>query len=145
MTLPATSAACLHASTVALNGRAVLITGASGSGKSGLALDLISRGATLVADDRTWVERGPDGTLTARAPDAITGRIEARGIGILALPDHGPARVVLTVDLDHPSPARLPPRITVNIAGAQIDLINGAQTPNLGAVIHLILCGASLS
>jgi len=46
----------LHASCVCLEGRAVLIRGASGSGKSGLALQLIALGAALVADDRTVAE-----------------------------------------------------------------------------------------
>ena len=45
------SSEMLHASTVAINGQAVLITGVSGSGKSDLALRLIDRGAKLVSDD----------------------------------------------------------------------------------------------
>ena len=55
----------LHATTVALAGQGVLILGPSGSGKSGLALQLMAMGAELVADDRTIVTaRGS--TLHAR-------------------------------------------------------------------------------
>ena len=52
-----TAAVTLHATTVALGGRAVLLTGPSGAGKSDLALRLIDRGATLVSDDQTMVIR----------------------------------------------------------------------------------------
>ena len=51
------SSETLHASTVALDGRAVLISGPSGSGKSDLALRLLDRGFTLVSDDQTIVRR----------------------------------------------------------------------------------------
>ncbi|MCY7339163.1 MAG: aldolase, partial [Sphingomonas bacterium] len=44
------SSETIHASTVALNGRAVLITGPSGSGKSDLTLRLLDRGFVLVSD-----------------------------------------------------------------------------------------------
>jgi len=43
----------IHATTVAVNGRGVMIRGASGSGKSALALQMIAMGAELVSDDRT--------------------------------------------------------------------------------------------
>ncbi len=75
----------LHVSTVAIDGRAVLIEGRSGSGKSDLALRLIDRGAILVSDDYTILSR--IGTkLVARAPDTIAGKIEVRGLGIIMLP-----------------------------------------------------------
>ena len=47
------SSETIHASCVAIDGRALLIEGASGDGKSDLALRLIDRGATLVSDDYT--------------------------------------------------------------------------------------------
>ena len=63
----------IHASTVALDGRALLILGAAGSGKSTLALGLMALGCTLVADDRTQlcvaegrVIAAPPSTLAAR-------------------------------------------------------------------------------
>ena len=70
----------LHASAVALDGRGVLITGAAGSGKSSLALTLMAYGAVLISDDQTELSRVGD-TIWARAPETISGLIEARGAG----------------------------------------------------------------
>jgi serine kinase of HPr protein (carbohydrate metabolism regulator) len=83
---PRISAETLHASTVAVDGRAVLITGPSGSGKSDLALRLLDRGFTLVSDDQTTVKRDGD-RLLAAAPGNIAGKLEIRGIGIVDV-DH---------------------------------------------------------
>ena len=82
MTLP--SSETLHASTVAIDGRAVLIAGLSGSGKSDLALRLIDRGAVLVSDDYTVVSRAGD-ELTACAPTTIKGKMEVRGVGLMSI------------------------------------------------------------
>jgi serine kinase of HPr protein (carbohydrate metabolism regulator) len=70
---------------VSIDGRAVLIDGPSGSGKSDLALRLIDRGATLVSDDYTVVQRHA-GRLTAVAPPNIAGMIEVRGVGLVPMP-----------------------------------------------------------
>ena len=74
----------LHASTVALDGRAVLISGPSGSGKSDLALRLLDRGFILVSDDRTIV-RKEGGKLVTSAPETIKGKLEVRGVGIVEM------------------------------------------------------------
>ena len=73
-----------HASTVAVDGRAVLITGPSGSGKSDLALRLLDRGFTLVSDDQTIVRREGN-KLIASAPPNIAGKLEIRGVGIVEM------------------------------------------------------------
>ena len=96
----------LHASCVAIHGRAVLLTGASGSGKSDLALRLIDRGATLVGDDGIIVE-ARDGRLLARAGPNIAGQIEIRGLGILPTPAIAEAPLALAIALDQPVP-RMP-------------------------------------
>jgi serine kinase of HPr protein (carbohydrate metabolism regulator) len=96
----------LHASTVAIDGRAVMIEGPSGAGKSDLALRLIDRGAVLVSDDYTIIA-ARDGELWASAPATIAGRIEVRGIGIVDLPAAPPTPVALIVRLGDDVP-RLP-------------------------------------
>jgi serine kinase of HPr protein (carbohydrate metabolism regulator) len=92
------SSETLHASCVAIEGRAVLIEGLSGSGKSDLALRLIDRGAVLVSDDYTIVRRVA-GKLTASAPPNITGLIEARGVGLVSMPFESDVAVALIVTL----------------------------------------------
>ena len=96
----------VHATAVAQDGRAVLICGPSGSGKSDLALRLIDRGFTLVSDDRTLV-RGEDERLIASAPPAIRGKIEVRGLGIVDVPAIDDVPVALAAELDVDIP-RLP-------------------------------------
>ena len=71
-----------HASTVAVDGRAVLITGPSGSGKSDLALRLLDRGFTLVSDDQTIVRRDY-GTLDADVHHRVADRMSRFHIQIL--------------------------------------------------------------
>ena len=95
---PRLSAETLHASTVALDGRAVLISGPSGSGKSDLALRLIDRGFTLVSDDQTIVKRDGD-RLLATAPPTIAGKIEIRGIGIIEMERSSDVPVALWIEL----------------------------------------------
>jgi len=98
MIAPRLSTETLHASTVALDGRAVLISGPSGSGKSDLALRLLDRGFTLVSDDQTIVRRDRD-RLVAAAPQTIAGKMEVRGIGIVDMATAGDTPVALLVEL----------------------------------------------
>jgi len=101
------SSETLHASSVAIGDRAVLIEGASGAGKSDLALRLIDRGAVLISDDYTFLSR-VGGALLASAPDTIAGKIEVRGLGILPVPHVDQVRVALIVRLTD-APERMPP------------------------------------
>ncbi len=92
------SAETIHASTVATNGRAVVIMGPSGAGKSDLSLRMLDRGFTLVSDDRTLVQRDGD-RLIASAPANIAGKLEIRGIGIVDMETVAEAPVALLVEL----------------------------------------------
>jgi len=98
MNAPRISSENLHSSTVALNGRAVLIAGPSGSGKSDLALRLLDRGFTLVSDDRTII-RKQGGKLIASAPETIKGKLEVRGVGIVEVESVTNVPVALVVEL----------------------------------------------
>ena len=92
------SSETLHASTVAIDGRAVLITGPSGSGKSDLSLRLLDRGFVLVSDDQTIVRR--DGNrLLASAPGTIAGKLEIRGIGIVEMETMEDVPIALVIEL----------------------------------------------
>lgn len=95
---PRLSAETVHASTVALDGRAVMITGPSGSGKSDLALRLFDRGFTLVSDDQTIVKREGE-RLVATSPPNIAGKLEIRGIGIVDMDHVSNVPVALLVEL----------------------------------------------
>ena len=94
----------LHQATcVAIQGRAMLIEGPPGSGKSSLALALIDRGAQLVGDDGvTLIHRA--GQLTASPPPHTAGLIEVRNVGLLPFPtvNDKPVALVLTLDPDAP-------------------------------------------
>jgi serine kinase of HPr protein (carbohydrate metabolism regulator) len=92
------SSETVHASTVAIGGRAVLITGPSGSGKSDLTLRLFDRGFTLVSDDQTIVRRDGE-RLVATAPPSIAGKLEIRGLGIVELEHVSDVPVALLVEL----------------------------------------------
>jgi len=76
-----------HGALVDVLGVGVLLLGASGIGKSECALDLVSRGHRLVADDVVRLEPGPDGRPVGTAPEVIRHYIEIRGIGLLHIPD----------------------------------------------------------
>lgn len=113
----------LHASCVRIGDAGVLLLGRSGAGKSDLALRLIDRGARLIADDQVLIERLA-GTLVARAPDALGGLIEVRGVGIIRLPWHPSASLALAVELDGGRrEERLPGRRTRRLLGVSLPLI----------------------
>jgi serine kinase of HPr protein (carbohydrate metabolism regulator) len=88
----------VHATAIAIDGRAVLLRGPSGAGKSDLALRLIDAGARLVADDQVELRRA-GGRVLVRAPAAIAGLMEVRGVGILQLEPLREAALAMCVDL----------------------------------------------
>lgn len=84
----------LHASCCARNGRGLLITGPSGSGKSSLVLRLVRQGFALVADDQVVLEG-----VVGRAPHALAGILEVRGVGLMRLAYLRRASLALVVAL----------------------------------------------
>ncbi len=115
-----------------------MLLGASGSGKSALALQLMALGAGLVSDDRTILSV-QKGALIASVPDSIAGRIEARGIGILAAEQHPPTPVALAVDLDWQETARLPERHEIELMGQSVLLLGAVAAPHFPAAILQML------
>jgi len=128
----------LHATTVSLDGHGALILGASGTGKSALALQLIALGAVLVADDRTLLTSDAK-TVTASEPDAIAGKIEARGVGILNVPYAHSAQVVLAVDMGQHSARRLPDPVSIEVLDILLPCLRRVDGPHFAAAILLSL------
>ena len=98
------------------------MTGPAGSGKSGLALRLRSLGFDLVADDIVDLDGG-----VARAPAALAGLLEVRGLGIVRVP-YVTARPILVAHLTD-APDRLPVPVTDPLLGLPLVHVNpGPQT-----------------
>ena len=128
----------IHASSVSINDLAVVIRGASGTGKSALALHLMALGGALVADDRTVLSAG-DNAVIAHKPETLPNMIEARGIGLLPAHLAGPTEVSLIVDLDQTQTIRLPRPETQEIFGQSITVwrkITGDHFP--AAIFHYL-------
>lgn len=125
----------IHASAVLVGARAVLIQGASGSGKSQLALALLEAAQTgtlpfarLVADDRAELE-ALHGRLLVRPAPALAGLIEVRGAGIRRMAYEPLAIVGFLVDLGAPDASRMPE------PAAQTCEIEGIILPRLAVAV----------
>ncbi|MBI2000238.1 MAG: HPr(Ser) kinase/phosphatase [candidate division NC10 bacterium] len=77
----------LHGVLVDVYGIGVLLLGESGTGKSECALDLVTRGHRLVADDVVEVARESDRIVIGRGPSRIGHHMEIRGLGIINIRD----------------------------------------------------------
>lgn len=146
------AAELVNATAIAIAGRAALIRGPSGSGKSDLALRCLAQGtspllpgpALLIADDWVRVIRAGGG-LRAEAPETILGKLEVRGLGIVTVEYAGPADVALVVEI---SPAaeieRLPDETAqANLMELPLPLLRVAAFEASAAVkVLLALAGA---
>jgi serine kinase of HPr protein (carbohydrate metabolism regulator) len=112
----------VHATALLVGRHGVLIRGASGAGKSMLALRLIEAGGRLVADDRVHLS-ACHGRVIATAPAPISGMIELSGHGILRVPHERSAVIRLVVDwVAEEALDRLPEaaELRVDILGASL-------------------------
>ena len=132
----------IQATCVAIDGIGVLLRGPPGSGKSELVLQLIDGGARLVADDGVELRvRGERlfGCLPGGAPEAVRGRVELRGLGILPVPSVGESPLDLVIDLV-PVDAleRVPEPMTVQLFGVALPLLRlSAAEPSAAAKVRL--------
>ncbi|MEX0285887.1 MAG: HPr kinase/phosphorylase [Paracoccaceae bacterium] len=128
----------LHASCVSVEDRAVLITGASGTGKSALALTLMAFGARLVSDDGTILSPSGEAVTVAPVPE-ISGLIEARGVGLLKCPPPNPAQLQLVVDMNQVETARMPETREISFFGRAFRLLHKVESPHFApAILHYL-------
>lgn len=73
----------IHGVFMEVMGIGVLLTGSSGTGKSELALELLSRGHRMIADDAPEFRRSAPDTIHGRCPAILKDFLEVRGLGIL--------------------------------------------------------------
>jgi HPr kinase/phosphorylase len=130
----------VHATCVALkegrSWRALLLRGASGAGKSDVALRLLEAGGRLIADDQTHLAK-VGRALIATPPQSLAGLIEVRGIGIVKL-GRGQllarAPLALLVDLVRPDQVeRMPEPAREKVLG--IDLPKVALAPFEASIV----------
>ncbi|WP_299551962.1 serine kinase [uncultured Tateyamaria sp.] len=117
----------------------MLIIGASGSGKSGLALQLMGLGAMLVSDDQTNLTLVND-AIQMTAPDSIAGLVEARGIGILRA-DVTVASLHLVIDMDQVETNRLPDLHTKTVMGQPLPCLHKVNSPAWPSAVMQYLKG----
>jgi serine kinase of HPr protein (carbohydrate metabolism regulator) len=105
--------------------RGVLIEGPSGVGKSDLALRALDSGFRLVADDRTLVFAS-GGRPYGKAPEALAGLLEIRGLGVVAQPAIPACEIVLLVRcVDGPSGVeRMPQTRFQSLAGVNVPVFD---------------------
>jgi len=137
-----------HGTAVQIFGYGVLLRGASGSGKSSLAMRLLDEcilaglSGFLVADDRVIFEECDEG-LSISGPENLRGLIEVRGVGIIQVEHVARTRLDLIVDLVPETRfERYPDRTTLTIGArnssiAHIEIIE--RNPDAGAIIRTFL------
>jgi serine kinase of HPr protein (carbohydrate metabolism regulator) len=112
----------LQATAVELSGRAMLIEGESGTGKSSLALALIDRGARLIGDDGVMLE-ARHGELHVSPHPNTGGLIEVRNLGLLTMPVAEEARVALVIRLDREAPRFIEAAARTERLGVSLPLV----------------------
>lgn len=129
----------VHGTCVEIDSIGILIRGAPGTGKSDLALQLIDRGARLIADDRTDVSR--DGMrLMLSSPAPIVGLLEVRGVGVMTVTSIDTAPLGLVIDLvTNQAIERLPEPSYWEFLGLRVrHLILPAFAPSTAAKVRLV-------
>lgn len=112
--------------------------GASGSGKSSLAIQLVGLGGRLVSDDQTILSFENEQLLATR-PESLPAVVECRGVGLL----HGPLAersvIKLAVSLDEVEVDRLPPLRNLTLLGIDVPLIYSTNRLDFASAIMMMM------
>lgn len=127
--IPQEEAGNRHCCVVEIKGRGILIEGRPGSGKTSLAFGLLERAgqlglkAALVCDDQALLAARDD-KLYATAPEAIAGKAELRGFGIVTVPHKAETHVHVVSRLTADKGIeRMPEAVTAKLVGIDVPLI----------------------
>lgn len=124
----------VHGTCVDIKGQGVLICGKPGMGKSSLALQLMDRGAILVADDQTIISL-EDENLVAYPPVSLKGMLEVRGIGLCSFPFLEKAELKLYVEIgEKEALERLPDPLFIEYYKKKLPVLKLAKDDLLGAI-----------
>jgi HPr kinase/phosphorylase len=140
-----------HGVMVEVYGVGILLTGASGIGKSECALFLVERGHRLVADDRVEITSAADNTLVGRPAPLLRHHLEIRGLGILnirelfgatAVRDEAPLHLVIDLrSFDrHEDADRLGvDDVTTSLLGQEVPLVTIPVRPgrDMGVLLEV--------
>jgi serine kinase of HPr protein (carbohydrate metabolism regulator) len=128
------SISTLHGTSVDVKGSGILICGKPGTGKSSLALQLIDRGAVLIADDQTVLSHEEEG-LILRSPASLKGIMEVRGIGLCSFPSQDQSSLRLAIELcEKEELERLPAPLFIEYHNLKIPLLKLKKHDPLGAI-----------
>lgn len=142
---PDIDASPIHATAISFENKGILLTGPSGSGKSALALDLIARGAKLIADDMVALRPGPEGWPLLSGPGRMVGIIEARGMGLLRVPHVANAPLAVIIEMDRVETARLPSPREKIVLGQPVPLLARVDTAHFPAFLVCYLRGGRVA
>ncbi|GLQ35035.1 hypothetical protein GCM10007939_13180 [Amylibacter marinus] len=132
----------MHASGICFGNFGVLISGASGQGKSHLALACMGVGAGLICDDMVEIDsHGTD--IMISPPQTAIAKIEVRGVGLIDARLSGPRPLQLVVDLDQEEPERLPKKHHAVFKQLRVRLIHAKNIPHLHYVIKQLAIGGT--
>ena len=113
----------IHGTAVVLKSKGILILGASGAGKSDVALRLIlNHQAKLIADDRVDIDI-ISGKVQASAPKNIKGLLEVRGVGIISVESMDEAPIEMVVELTSEKNERMPEKDFYDFECVKLPLI----------------------
>lgn len=134
MTAQKVTSVNLHATSVDLQGKGILIFGKPGTGKSSLALQLIDRGAILIADDQTILHYEKE-KLVLKPPEKLRGMMEVRGVGLCSFPFNQQSCLTLCVEIcEKEELGRLPESLFKEYYEIRIPLLKLQKDDPLGPI-----------